>query len=161
ARRRPPPKVQERRGRRGASFRRRQGALLMLLDAFGRREPGMRRAQPAVPLDLHPLRVIEGAHRDPAQVGARLERPGDDRTAARAELVPQPASGLVRAVLVGAQLAAQHLDILVLEVCADAERAAGALLAEGAVAGAAALGQVAGAVAHRAAETAAFMDFTH
>src|SRR5205085_114525 len=80
------------------------------------------------------------------------------RAALRAELEAQPAVAFVRVVLVGGELAAELLHLLGLVIGADAERAAGAFLAHGAMAGGHAQGHSFGAVAHRAADTSAFMD---
>src|SRR4051812_14672582 len=94
----------------------------------------MRGAEPAEALRLDPLRIIERADADGAHAGQRLGGPGHLRAAFRAELKAQPAPGFIRAMFVGREIAAHDLDLLGLEVSAEAERAAGAPLAAGAVA---------------------------
>src|SRR3954468_3329667 len=110
--------------------------------------------------DREPVRIVERADRKRAQARIELERPRHAAGAVRAELHPQPAPALVRAMLVGLELAAQ-LDVALLEVSAHAERAAGAALAAAAVAGGLAHRLVRRAEAYRAAVAAAFVDLRH
>src|SRR3954454_25105241 len=84
--------------------------------------------------DREPVRIVERADRKRAQARIELELPRHAAGAVRAELHPQAAPALVRAMLVGLEPAAQ-LDVALLEVSAHAERAAGAALAAAAVAG--------------------------
>ncbi len=137
---------------------RRQRRFLERLDAVGNLDPRVLGARPAVPHGLDPAPVVEAARRHAAAFGHHLERPGERVAAARAELHAQPAAAFVGAVLVGPELALQEPEVLLLHVDADAERAAGAALAEGAVAHADADRRAGHAIAHRAAKAAAFVD---
>src|SRR6185295_3331279 len=123
-------------------------------------EPLVPRARPDMARDRQPVGIVERARRERTQAGIELERPGDGAAALRAELILQPASALVRAVLVGSQLAVE-LDVALVEVRAHAERAAGAALAAAAVAGGLAHRLVRSAEAHRTAVAAALVDLRH
>src|SRR5687767_4912549 len=127
------------------------------LDARRERHPAVRRARPDVALDLEPARVVQSAAGHGAAAGKDLRGPGDRGAAVGAELGAQPAAALVGAVLVRLELAAQQLEVLGLEIDADAESAAGAQLAGAAMAHAGAKRRVGHAVAHRAARAAAFV----
>src|SRR5205085_8060746 len=146
------------RRRTSGSSRRRQRARLEHLDALGRLHPRMRGTVPAEARHLEPLRVVERAETHRAHARQRLQSPEHLRAALRAELEAQPAVAFVGMVLVGGELAAELLHLLGLVIGADAERAAGAFLAHGAMAGGHAQRHSFGAVAQRAADTAAFMD---
>src|SRR6185503_14791126 len=111
-----------------------------------------------MPVNLQPARVVEGAAGDAAPAGKDFRGPGHRGAAIGAELHAQPASALVGAEAIGLELPAQQLEILVLEIDADAESAAGAALARLAVADARAKRRVLHAIAHRAARAAAFVE---
>src|SRR5262249_20788148 len=106
-------------------------------------------------LRRHRLRVVERADADAAQAGQRLGCPGHLHAAGRAELHADPAARLVGAVLVRLQLAPDP-DLLLLEIGAEAERAAGAPLAPGAASDRVARRLAFDLVADRAADAAAF-----
>src|SRR5690349_24729163 len=86
-----------------------------------------------MPVVAEPARLVECAGADAAQPGPQFGGVGDRGAADRAELDPQRAAALVGAVLVGRETAAD-LDVLLAEVAHRRERAAGARLAEAAVA---------------------------
>src|SRR5215210_796222 len=111
----------------------------------------MRGARPDMPVDLQPARVVERAARDTPPAGKDFRGPRHRGAAIGAELHAHPAAALVGAEAVRPELAAQQLEILVLEVDADAEGAAGAALAGPAVADAGAKGRILHAIAHGAA----------
>src|SRR5574339_237760 len=147
-----------RRRRSGARGKLPERGLLGRFYAVGNVDPRVLGARPAVPLGLDPAPVVEAARRHAAAFGHHLERPGERVAASRAELHAQPAAAFVGAVLVGLELALQELEVFLLHVDADAERAAGAALAEGAVAHADADRRAGHAIAHRAAKAAAVVD---
>src|SRR5262249_14735789 len=67
------------------------GAHGALLHALGDRDVLARRAQPSVPLNLDPVRIVERAARERAQARQELRGMRDDRPAIRAELQADPA----------------------------------------------------------------------
>src|SRR6185295_17808744 len=110
----------------------------------------MRRAEPAEAVRLDPLRIVERADTHAAHAGQRLDGPGDLRAALRTELEAQPAAAFVRMVLIGGEPSLQQVKLLGVEVSAEAEGAAGAPLAAGAVADRRARRLALQAIAHRA-----------
>src|SRR5882672_8953004 len=148
--------MQAQQGEERVSSWRRQGRSLNHLYPLGWSYPWVRRAEPAEALRLDGLRIVERADADGAHARHRFHRPGDLRAALGAELEAQPAPGLVRMVLVGLELAAKDLHLRGVEVGAEAERAPGAALAEGAAAHRVARRLAFDAVAHRAADAPAF-----
>src|SRR5262245_62146193 len=123
-------------------------------------EPLVLGPRPDMALYAEPVGIVERAAGERAQARIELQGPAHRAAAVGAELHLQPAPALVRTELVGLELAAQ-LDIVLVEIRADAERAAGAALAIAAVADGPARRLVQCAVTHRAAQTAAFVDLGH
>src|SRR6185436_8701885 len=121
------------------------------------RHPVVRGARPDMPVDLEPACVVERAAGDTTAAGKDFRGPRHRGAAAGAELHAEPAAALVGAEAVWLELAAQQLEILLLEIDADAEGAAGTALARFAVANAGAERVIPHAIAHHAASASPFM----
>src|SRR5262249_47312342 len=112
------------------------GAHGALFHALGDRHVLARRAQPGVPLDRDPVRIVERAARERAQARQELRGMRDDRPAIRAELQADPAPRFVGAMLVRLEvLGALDARVALVEPGRHDKRAPRAALAELAMTG--------------------------
>lgn len=125
------------------------------------RDPGLRRPGPDMPLNLEPVGIIEGSSGNPAHARPPFDGPHDGGSAARTEFHSEPAIAFVGTMLVSHQRSTGHLDLLHREQDRLRKSATGSTLAERAVADRRQHRRANGSIAHAAAQTTSFVDFTH
>src|SRR5688572_18797925 len=130
------------------------GASLVRPSAGGDRDPIVLRSRPDMAVDADPVGLVERSGEDRDLAGPLLERRADGGAAACAEVKPDPPPALVGAVLIRGQVAADF-DRIGRESGPERERAAGAALAELAMAYHGAHGVAARLIAHSAAKASA------
>jgi hypothetical protein len=127
----------------------------------GNRDPGLRRPGPDMPLNLEPVGIVEGASRYPPYSWPPFDGPHDGGSTPGTEFHSKPAIAFVGTMLVSDQRSSGHLDLLHLEQYRLRKSATGSTLAERAVADRRQHRGANGSIAHAAAQTTSFVDFTH
>lgn len=114
-----------------------------------------------MPLNLEPVGIVEGASRYPPHARPSFSGPHDGGSAPRTEFHSEPAIAFVGTMLVSHQRPTKLLDLLHFEEDRLRKSATGSPLAELAVTDRRRHRGANGSIAHAAAQTASFMDFTH